>query len=66
MSRLFISHSNRNNDKEIEVKNWLAANGWDDVFLDLDVQPGSRTRGRKDQGAALASQLVDHRVKRFF
>ena len=40
MSRLFISHSSRNNDKAIEVRNWLAANGWDDVFLDLDPERG--------------------------
>ena len=40
MARLFISHSSFNNDKAIEVKNWLAANGWDDVFLDLDPERG--------------------------
>jgi len=28
------------NVKAIEVKNWLAANGWDDVFLDLDPERG--------------------------
>ena len=39
MARLFISHSSRNNDKAIEVRDWLAANGWDDVFLDLDLDP---------------------------
>jgi hypothetical protein len=35
MARLFISHSSRNNDKAIELRDWLAKNGWDDVFLDL-------------------------------
>jgi hypothetical protein len=40
MARLFISHSSRNNDKAIEVRDWLAANGWDDVFLDLDPERG--------------------------
>ncbi|WP_407116188.1 TIR domain-containing protein [Bradyrhizobium sp. LMG 9283] len=40
MARLFISHSSRNNDKAIEVRDWLAKNGWDDVFLDLDPQRG--------------------------
>src|SRR5215831_20688222 len=40
MARLFISHSSFNNDKAVEVKNWLAANGWDDVFLDLDPERG--------------------------
>jgi WD40 repeat protein len=40
MSRLFISHSSQNNDKAIEVRDWLAKNGWDDVFLDLDPERG--------------------------
>jgi WD40 repeat protein len=40
MARLFISHSSRNNDKAIAVRDWLAANGWDDVFLDLDPERG--------------------------
>jgi hypothetical protein len=40
MTRLFISHSSRNNDKAVEVQDWLAANGWDDVFLDLDPERG--------------------------
>jgi WD40 repeat protein len=40
MARLFISHSSRNNDKAIEVRDWLAANGWEDVFLDLDPERG--------------------------
>jgi WD40 repeat protein len=40
MARVFISHSSRNSDKAIEVRDWLAANGWDDVFLDLDPERG--------------------------
>jgi WD40 repeat protein len=40
MSRLFISHSSLNNDKAIEVRNWLIGNGWDDIFLDLDPERG--------------------------
>src|SRR5215813_4095715 len=40
MARLFISHSSWNNDKAIEVRDWLAANGWKDVFLDLDPERG--------------------------
>ncbi len=38
--RLFISHSSWNNDRAIEVHHWLAKNGWDDVFLDLDPVRG--------------------------
>ena len=40
MANIFISHSSRNNDRAIEVRNWLADNGWDDVFLDLDPERG--------------------------
>ncbi len=40
MARLFISHSSLNNDKAIEVRDWLAANGWTDVFLDHDPERG--------------------------
>ena len=40
MANIFISHSSRNSDRAIEVRDWLAANGWDDVFLDLDPERG--------------------------
>src|SRR5262245_10851675 len=40
MAMIFISHSSRNNDWAVRVKDWLAANGWDDVFLDLDPERG--------------------------
>lgn len=40
MARIFISHSSSNNDRAIELHDWLAANGWDDIFLDLDPQRG--------------------------
>jgi hypothetical protein len=46
MARIFISHSSRNNDWAERVRSWLAENGWDDVFLDLDpergLKPGQR------------------------
>ena len=40
MGCLFISHSSLNNDKALAVRDWLAENGWTDVFLDLDPQSG--------------------------
>ncbi len=38
MSRLFISHSSKDNVAAKAFKQWLSANGWldEDVFLDLD------------------------------
>lgn len=38
MARLFFNRSSCNNDKAMEVINWLAKNGWDDLFLDLDPE----------------------------
>jgi hypothetical protein len=40
MSRIFLSHSSKDNFEAIALQNWLAAEGWDDVFLDLDSQRG--------------------------
>ncbi len=40
MARLFISHSDTNIDKAIEVRDWLSRNGWNDVFLDLNSDRG--------------------------
>jgi hypothetical protein len=43
LSRLFISHSSRNNDWAIALKDWLVREGWsgpDDIFLDLDPERG--------------------------
>ena len=43
MPRLFISHSSKNDDWAIALKDWLVREGWsgeDDVFLDLDPDRG--------------------------
>lgn len=46
VSRLFISHSSINNPAAVALGDWLAAEGWDDIFLDLDpehgIAPGER------------------------
>jgi tetratricopeptide (TPR) repeat protein len=48
MARIFISHSSRNNEQAVAMGSWLAQNGWDDVFLDIDplsgLAPGQRWR----------------------
>jgi tetratricopeptide (TPR) repeat protein len=41
--RLFISHSSKNDDWAIALKDWLVREGWsgaDDIFLDLDPDRG--------------------------
>ena len=43
MSQLFISHSSRNDDWAIAVRDWLVGEGWsgpEDIFLDLDPERG--------------------------
>jgi hypothetical protein len=40
MSRIFISHSSANDAQAIALCDWLAGEGWDDVFLDLDPERG--------------------------
>jgi len=38
--RIFLSHSSVDELEAVALKEWLTANGWDDVFLDLDPQRG--------------------------
>ena len=40
MSRIFISHSSANNAEAISLRDWLVAEGWSDLFLDLDPDRG--------------------------
>jgi len=40
MSYLFISHSSKNNFHAIAIQDWLVAQGWDELFLDLDPERG--------------------------
>ena len=40
MSRIFLSHSSKDNFEAIALRDWLASEGWQDVFLDLDPERG--------------------------
>ena len=40
MGVLFISHSSQDDDKAVRVRDWLHAQGWREVFLDLDAEQG--------------------------
>jgi hypothetical protein len=40
MSRIFLSHSRNDNFEAIALRDWLASEGWKDVFLDLDPERG--------------------------
>ncbi len=45
MTRIFISHSSRDNAEAMELKAWLSALGFENSFLDIDkdsgIQPGA-------------------------
>jgi hypothetical protein len=40
MSRIFLSHSSNDNFEAVALRDWLASEGWEDVFLDLDPERG--------------------------
>ncbi len=40
MSRIFLSHSSADNAAAIALRDWLVAEGWNDLFLDLDPERG--------------------------
>ncbi|MEO7221805.1 MAG: TIR domain-containing protein [Devosia sp.] len=40
MGKIFISHSSANNAEALAINDWLAEQGWGDVFLDLDPKRG--------------------------
>ena len=47
MTRLFISHSSKNNVEALAFRRWLMANGWseEDIFIDLHgIGAGERWR----------------------
>ncbi|MEO0817959.1 MAG: toll/interleukin-1 receptor domain-containing protein [Pseudomonadota bacterium] len=52
MGVIFISHSSRNNDGAIRIRDWLSENGWgpSQIFLDLtEFATGDRWRQRLNQ-----------------
>jgi hypothetical protein len=55
MARIFISHSSHNNAEAIAVRNWLVANGWDNLFLDLDRQQGLKAGERWQEALKAAA-----------
>ncbi len=67
MSRIFLSHSSRDNDSAVAVRDWLTEQGWDDVFLDLDPLRGIAAGDRWERAlnqAALRCEAVLFLVSR--
>ena len=59
MARIFISHASRNNAEAIAIRDWLVANGWDDLFLDLDPERGIVPGERWQDALIAASQRCE-------
>ena len=59
MSRIFISHSSENNAEAIAVQKWLVANGWDDLFLDLDPERGIKAGERWQEALKQAASRCE-------
>ena len=59
MTRIFISHSSANNDRAIQLRDWLVANGWNDIFLDLDPERGIAAGERWREGLQKAAQRCE-------
>ena len=49
MSRIFVSHSSENNTQALALARWLAQEGWDDIFLDLDPERGLKAGERWEE-----------------
>ena len=65
MSRIFISHSSKNDAQAISLKQWLVSIDWsraDDIFLDLDVEsgisPGERWQKALEEAAARCEAVL--------
>ncbi len=62
LARIFISHSSANNAEAVAVQEWLVANGWDDLFLDLDpmrgIKAGERWQAALKQAAERCEVVI--------
>jgi len=59
MSRIFLSHSSEDNFEALALRDWLAAEGWSDVFLDLDPDRGIAAGERWERALHTAAQRCE-------
>jgi TIR domain len=59
MSRIFLSHSSANNAQAIAIRDWMIAQGWDDVFLDLDPERGLKAGERWQEALKRAAERCE-------
>ena len=59
VSRIFLSHSSANNAEAIAIRDWMIAQGWDDVFLDLDPERGLKAGERWQEALKRAAERCE-------
>lgn len=59
MSRIFISHSSNDNAEAVALRDWLLAQGWNDLFLDLDPQRGIAAGERWERALSQAANRCE-------
>lgn len=59
MSKLFISHSSRDNAQALALSQWLHTQGWDEQFLDLDPERGIAAGERWEQALYQAAHTCE-------
>jgi hypothetical protein len=59
MATIFLSHSSKNNTQAIAIRDWLASEGWKDVFLDLDPERGIKAGERWQETLKRASSTCE-------
>ncbi|MHC2332850.1 nSTAND1 domain-containing NTPase [Bradyrhizobium sp. USDA 4454] len=59
MSRIFLSHSSKNNAEAAALRDWLAGEGWDDIFFDADSERGIATGERWERALNQAASRCE-------
>jgi formylglycine-generating enzyme required for sulfatase activity len=59
VSRIFLSHSSGNNAEAIAIRDWMVAQGWNDVFLDLDPERGLKAGERWQEALKRAADRCE-------
>src|SRR5262245_59517544 len=62
MSRIFLSHSSADNAPTIALRDWLVAEGWSDLFVDVDpdrgIAPGERWERALNEAAGRCEAVL--------
>jgi hypothetical protein len=62
VSRIFLSHSSADNASTIALRDWLVAEGWSDLFVDVDpergIAPGERWERALNEAASRCEAVL--------